>query len=56
MRQNLKDALDNMIFRWDTCLENYREHRSACRDGIQQLTEKGIHYEHPPGTKDCCEV
>ena len=39
----LEDALDTMIFRWDTCLENYREHRSACRDGIQQLTEKGIH-------------
>ena len=40
----LEDALDTMIFRWDTCLENYREHRSACQDGIQQLTEKGIHY------------
>ena len=40
----LEDALDTMIFRWDTCRENYREHRSACRDGIQQLTEKGIHY------------
>ena len=40
----LEDALDTMIFRWDTCLENNREHRSACRDGIQQLTEKGIHY------------
>ena len=40
----LEDALDTMIFRWDTCLENYREHRSACRDGIKQLTEKGIHY------------
>ena len=40
----LEDALDTMIFRWDTCLENYREHRIACRDGIQQLTEKGIHY------------
>ena len=40
----LEDALDTMIFRWDTCLENYREHRSACRDSIQQLTEKGIHY------------
>ena len=40
----LEDALDTMIFRWDTCLENYREHRSACRDGIQHLTEKGIHY------------
>ena len=40
----LEDALDSMIFRWDTCLENYREYRSACRDGIKSLTEKGIHY------------
>ena len=40
----LEDALDTMIFRWDTCLENYREYRSACRDGIKSLTEKGIHY------------
>ena len=40
----LEDALDTMIFRWDTCLENNKEHRSACRDSIQQLTEKGIHY------------
>ena len=30
----LEDALDTMIFRWDTCLENNREQRSACRDGI----------------------
>ena len=36
----LEDALDTMIFRWDTCLGNYREHRSACRDGIKSLTEK----------------
>lgn len=40
----LEDALDTMIFRWDTCLENNKEHRSACRDGIKSLTEKGIHY------------
>ena len=26
----LEDALDTMIFRWDTCLENNREQRSAC--------------------------
>ncbi len=44
MRQNLKDALDTMIFRWDTCLENNREQRSACRGGIRSLTEKGIQY------------
>ena len=40
----LEDALDNMIFRWDTCLENNKELRSACRDGIRSLTEKGIQY------------
>ena len=40
----LEDALDTMIFRWDTCLENNKELRSACRDGIRSLTEKGIHY------------
>ncbi len=40
----LEDALDTMIFRWDICLENNREQRSACRDGIRSLTEKGIQY------------
>ena len=40
----LEDALDTMIFRWDTCLENNREQRSACRDGIRRLTDKGIQY------------
>ena len=40
----LEDALDAMIFRWDTCLESYKEQRSACREGIQRLTEKGIRY------------
>ena len=40
----LEDALDTMIFRWDTCLENNREQRRACRDGIKSLAEKGIHY------------
>ena len=40
----LEDALDTMIFRWDTCLENNREQRSACRDGIRSLAEKGIQY------------
>ena len=40
----LEDALDTMIFRWDTCLENNREQRSACQDGIKNLTEKGIQY------------
>ena len=40
----LEDALDTMIFRWDICLENNREQRSACQDGIKNLTEKGIQY------------
>lgn len=40
----LEDALDTMIFRWDTCLENNKELRSACRDGIRSLTDKGIRY------------
>ena len=40
----LEDALDTMIFRWDTCLENNKEQRSACRDGIRSLTDKGIQY------------
>ena len=40
----LEDALDTMIFRWDTCLENNKELRSACRDGIRSLTVKGIQY------------
>ena len=40
----LEDALDTMIFRWDTCLENNKELRSACRDGIRRLTDKGIQY------------
>ena len=40
----LEDALDTMIFRWDTCLENNKELRNACRDGIRSLTDKGIRY------------
>ena len=40
----LEGALDTMIFRWDTCLENNKELRSACRDGIRSLTDKGIQY------------
>ena len=40
----LEDALDTMIFRWDTCLENNKEQRSACRAGIRILTDEGIQY------------
>ena len=39
-----EDALDPMTGRWDTCLENNREQRSACRDGIRSITEKGTQY------------
>ena len=40
----LEDALDAMIFRWDTCLEANKKQRTACQSGIQKLTDKGIQY------------
>ena len=40
----LEDALDTMIFRWDTCLEANKKQRTACQSGIQKLTDKGIQY------------
>ena len=40
----LEDALDTMIFRWDTCLKANKKQRAACQKGIERLTEKGIHY------------
>ena len=40
----LEAALDAMVFRGGPCLENYRDHRSAGRGGIQRLTKKGTHY------------
>ena len=40
----LEDALDTMIFRWNTCLEANKAQRSACQKGINQLTDKGIQY------------
>ena len=40
----LEDALDTMIFRWDTCLKANKKQRAACQKGIDRLTEKGIHY------------
>ena len=36
----LEDALDTMIFRWDTCLENNREQRSACREALESLQRR----------------
>ena len=40
----LEDALDTMIFRWDTCLEANKAQRSTCQKDINQLTDKGIQY------------
>ena len=40
----LEDALDTMIFRWDTCLEANKKQRTACQGGIEKLTDKGIQY------------
>ena len=40
----LEDALDTMIFRWDTCLEVNKKQRTACQGGIEKLTDKGIQY------------
>ena len=40
----LEDALDTMIFRWDTCLKANKTQRAACQGGIQKLTDQGIQY------------
>ena len=40
----LEDALDTMIFRWDTCLKVNKTQRAACQGGIQKLTDKGVQY------------
>ena len=40
----LEDALDTMIFRWDSCLEANKKQRTACQGGIEKLTDKGIQY------------
>ena len=42
--KELEDALDTMIFRWDTCLKANKTQRAACQGGIQKLTDKGIQY------------
>ena len=42
----LDDALDSMMFRWDTCLGDYKKQAAAkdCRRQMQELAEKGITY------------
>ena len=42
----LDDALDSMMFRWDTCLGDYKKQAAAkdCRRQMQELAEKGIAY------------
>ena len=42
----LDDALDSMMFRWDTCLGDYKKQAAAkdCRRQMQELAEKGLAY------------
>ena len=42
----LDGALDSMMFRWDTCLGDYKKQAAAkdCRRQMQELAEKGIAY------------
>ena len=42
----LDDALDSMMFRWNTCLGDYKKQAAAkdCRRQMQELAEKGIAY------------
>ena len=42
----LEDALGSMMFRWDTCLGDYKKQAAAkdCRRQMQELAEKGIAY------------
>lgn len=42
----LKDALQSMIFRWKTCLDDYSRQASAeeCQTEISALAEKGIQF------------
>ena len=42
----LEDALSSMMFRWDTCLGDYKKQAAAkdCRRQMQELAEKGIAY------------
>ncbi len=42
----LEDALGSMIFRWDTCLSDYKKEASAkdCQKKIKELVQEGIRY------------
>ena len=42
----LEDALGSMIFRWDTCLSDYKKEASAkdCQKKIRELVQEGIQY------------
>ena len=42
----LEDALGSMMFRWNTCLSDYRKEASArdCRKKIKELVQEGIRY------------
>ncbi len=42
----LEDALASMIFRWDSCLNDYRKEASAedCQTQIKGLALEGIRY------------
>ena len=42
----LEDALGSMIFRWETCLSDYKKEASAkdCQKKIKQLVQEGIRY------------
>ena len=44
--EELSDALESMIFRWDFCLDEHSEEANdkACRKQIQLLVEKGRAY------------
>ena len=42
----LEDALGSMMFRWDTCLSDYKKEASAkdCQKKIRELVQEGIQY------------
>lgn len=40
----LGDALDNMIFRWNTCLQNNPELCLSGLEGIRRIGEQGMEF------------
>ena len=52
----LEDALASMMFRWDTCLSDYKKEASArdCRKQIKELVQEGIQYlqQYKKGVKN----